>query len=94
MSVMAVASLVTFFQCVALIEFMGILRGGGDVHFVLVMDIIFMWVCAIPLGALVGLKLGWAPPAVYLVLKCDEALKIIVGSMRIWSGKWVRNLTR
>lgn len=94
MSVMGVASIVAFFQCIAIIELMGILRGGGDIHFVLVVDIIFMWLCAIPLGALCGLKLGWAPAAVFLVLKCDEMLKIIVGSIRIWSGKWVRNLTR
>lgn len=94
MSVMAVASLVAFFQCLAIIEMMGILRGGGDIHFVLVVDIIFMWVCAIPLGALCGLKLGWAPAATYLVLKSDEMLKIIVATARIWSGKWIKNLTR
>lgn len=94
MKVMAAASLVAVFQCVSIIEMMGILRGGGDIHFVLVADIFFMWVCAIPLGALCGLRLGWAPPAVYLVLKCDEMLKIIAGSARIGSGKWVKNLTR
>ena len=94
MSVMAVASLVALFQCMAIIEMMGILRGGGDIHFVLVSDVIFMWICAIPLGAFCGLKLGWAPAAVFLVLKCDEMLKILFATHRIWSGKWVRNLTR
>jgi len=94
MSVMASASLVALFQCLAIIELMGILRGGGDIHFVLFCDIIFMWTFAIPLGALCGLKLGWPPAIVFLVLKCDELLKIIVGSWRIWGGKWVKNLTR
>ncbi|MEG2073586.1 MAG: MATE family efflux transporter, partial [Angelakisella sp.] len=94
MAVMGSASLVAMFQCVAIIELMGILRGGGDIHFTLFCDIIFMWVCAIPLGALCGLVLDWPPAAVFLVLKCDELLKIIVGSFRIWGGKWVKNLTR
>lgn len=94
MGVMGVSAFVIFCQTLAIIELMGILRGGGDIHFTLVCDIIFMWVCALPLGALVGLKFGWAPPAVYLVLKCDETLKIIVGAFRIYSGKWVKNLTR
>lgn len=94
MSVMASASLVALFQCMAIVELMGILRGGGDIHFTLFCDIIFMWVCAIPLGALCGLVLGWPPAIVFLVLKCDELLKIIVGSIRIWGGKWVKNLTR
>lgn len=31
---------------------MGVLRGGGDVKFVLFMDVFFMWVVAIPLGYL------------------------------------------
>ncbi|MEG1874789.1 MAG: MATE family efflux transporter [Angelakisella sp.] len=94
MSVMGVASVVAVFQCIAIISMMGILRGGGDVHFVLVSDILFMWIFAIPLGALVGLKFGWPPAIVYLVLKSDEALKIIASVHRIWSGKWVKNLTR
>lgn len=94
MSVMAASAVVAFFQCLAIVEMMGILRGGGDIHFVLVFDIIFMWMCAIPLGAYCGLHLGWPPAVTYLVLKCDEMLKILVGSARIWSGKWVNNLTR
>lgn len=94
MSVMGAASLVAMFQCTAIIQLMGILRGGGDIHFTLFCDIIFMWVCSIPLGAFCGLYLGWPPAVVFLVLKCDEPLKTLVGGVRIWGGKWVRNLTR
>lgn len=94
LSVMTSASVIVFFQCMAFIELMGILRGGGDVRFVLVCDIIFLWLCSVPLGTVAGLYLGLPPAIVYLVLKCDEMLKLIAGTYRIFSGKWVKNLTR
>ena len=71
-----------------------ILRGGGDTRFVLICDVVFLWCFSIPLGFFTGLKLGWPAPAVYLILKGDEVLKIAAALLRIWSGKWVRNVTR
>ncbi len=94
MAVMASAALVVIFQTISITEFMGVLRGGGDNIFVLVGDIVFMWIIAIPLGAFVGLYLAWPPAIVYLVLKIDEVMKIICGTYRICSDKWVKNLTR
>ena len=94
MSVMAVSSVVVFFQTIAIIEFMGILRGGGDIHFVLIADILFMWILAIPLGAVAGLVFGLPPAIVFLILKIDEMIKIIAGTYRIYKGQWIKNLTR
>lgn len=72
----------------------GILRGGGDSRFVLLMDLIFVWGVTIPLGALAGLYLHLPMPLVYLFLKIDEPIKIIFDSWRLRGTKWMRNVTR
>ncbi len=94
MAVMGVSTFIVFCQTQAIVHMMGILRGGGDIHFVLVCDIIFLWICALPIGAFTGLYLKLAPHIVFLILKSDELLKIIFSTIRIKSGLWVKNLTR
>ena len=59
----------------------------------MIVDVLFLWITAIPLGALTGLVLGWAPPFVYLMLRSDELLKNIIGFLRLRSGKWIRDIT-
>ena len=94
MAVLGSAAIVVFCQTQAIMHMMGILRGGGDIHFVLICDIIFLWLCALPLGAIAGLYFKLPPHIVFLILKCDELLKIIFSTFRIKSGSWVKNLTR
>lgn len=73
---------------------MGILRSGGDTRFVMVTDVIFMWMISIPFGALCGLLWRLPMPVVFLFLKMDEPLKSICAFFRLASGKWIRNVTR
>jgi len=93
MDIMAVAAVVVVFQSLAVISMMGVLRGGGDAHFVLVTDVIFLWVVSLPVGAFTGLKLHWPVPVVYAVLKSDEMLKCIFSVVRIVRGKWINDVT-
>lgn len=88
------ASIIVFFHAISAITMMGPLRGGGDARFVLINDLVFMWMVAIPLGFLTGLSLHWAAPVVYLVLKSDEILKCISAVIRLNSGRWLRDITR
>ncbi len=94
MDLMIVYSVMVFFQSINFVSLMGILRGGGDTRFVLLCDVVFLWGLSIPLGFVAGLVLKWPPPLVYLVLKTDEIVKVIAAVVRIWRGKWVRNVTR
>ncbi len=94
MEIMSVAALIVMFQALTFTGLMGILRGGGDARFVLFCDVAFLWLFSIPVGFLAGLQWGFPPAAIYLILKGDEVLKLLFGLPRIWSGKWVRNLTR
>ena len=91
---MTLASVVVFFQCMSFVSLMGILRGGGDNKFVLVADVIFLWLISIPIGSFTGLVLQWPPVLVYAIFKTDELCKAVTGCLRIWQGKWVRNVTR
>ncbi|MBC5627373.1 MATE family efflux transporter [Clostridium sp. NSJ-6] len=91
---MSVTSIIVIFQSLGINLMMGVLRGGGDAKFVLINDIIFMWVVAIPLGFIAAFVLKWPVAAVFFIVKSDEIIKSIISVIRVLSGKWVRNLTR
>lgn len=90
---LAVAGLVVF-QSIALVSMMGTLRGGGDTRFVMVMDVIFVWLVAVPLGFITGLVLKWPVALVYIVLKSEDIFKTMVVLRRVPRGKWIRDVTR
>lgn len=89
----AAASFLLVLQTVSMVMMMGVLRGGGDTKFVMVADVIFMWIVAIPLGALAGLVLGAPVPVVYICLKCEDMFKTGVSIHRVIGGKWVKDVT-
>lgn len=91
---LTVSALVVFAQSYTFPTMVGILRGGGDARFVLLMDIIFVWGVTIPFGAVAGLLYGLPMPLVYLFLKCDEPIKILFSTWRLRNRKWIRNVTR
>ena len=71
----------------------GIIRGGGDVKFIMYLDTIAIAVF-IPLSALAGLVWHWPPIPVILCMNADQFLKCIPAFIRVNSYKWVRKLTR
>lgn len=92
--IMTVISFVIVFQALGVNMMMGVLRGGGDAKFVLINDIIFMWLVAIPGGFFTAFVLNLPVTIVFLVLKLDEIIKSIVSIIRVSSGKWVTDVTR
>lgn len=91
---MSVTSIIVIFQSLGINLMMGVLRGGGDAKFVLINDIIFMWIVAIPLGFVSAFVLKWPVAMVFFIVKSDEIIKSIISVVRVLNGKWVRNLTR
>lgn len=67
----------------------GVLRGGGDTRFLMVADIIFLWVVSIPLGALAGLYFRLPPFWTYLCLYSEAFIKFFVGAKRLFGKKWI-----
>ena len=89
---MHAVALVIWFQAANSILTKGTLRGGGDTKFLMVADIIFLWICSIPLGALAGLVLKWPGFWIYIMLRIDQFIKCIVCVIRLRSGKWIKKI--
>lgn len=83
---------IIIFQSTNSILTKGVLRGGGDTQFLMVADIIFLWVASIPLGALAGLV--WHLPAfwIYTFLKIDQIIKSVWCIYRLGSKKWIKKI--
>lgn len=92
-SISRVGALVVFFQSLAIVGMIGILRAGGDAKFVLICEASILWGIAVPLGALAGLVLKWPVWAVFLCLRCDEIIKVVIAVWRICGFKWLRDIT-
>ncbi|GFI14942.1 MAG: MATE family efflux transporter [Lachnospiraceae bacterium] len=70
----------------------GVLRGGGDTRFLMVADVLFLWVASIPLGYLTGVVLHLPAFWVYCFLKIDEVIKCFWCVGRFKSGKWIKKI--
>ncbi len=77
-----------------IVNIVGVLRGGGDTKLALLLDGGGMWFINIPLSVLLGLVIRAPAPFVYLSMRCDAFVKIIIELRRIRSGKWIRTVTR
>jgi len=71
----------------------GVLRGGGDVKMATLIDILPLWLVAIPITAVCGLILRLDIFWVYLVMGVEQLVKLFLGLWRMRSGKWVRDIT-
>lgn len=70
----------------------GVLRGGGDTRFSMLLEMVAVWIVGVPLaflGALVfKLPVYYVTSLVYI----EEVVKAVVGIPRIISKKWVTNV--
>jgi len=86
--------LIVIFQSVNSILTKGVLRAGGDTKFLMVGDILFLWIASVPLGALAGLVLHLPAFWVYTFLKIDQIIKCIWCYFRLRSGKWLKKIKK
>ena len=91
--ILVVCCFVQVFRSMNNVRMLGLLRGGGDSKFVMMLDIVFLWGLCIPLGILTGLILKLPIPLVYIMLRIDEPFKFIVSTIRIRGNKWIKNVT-
>ena len=68
----------------------GVLRGGGDTHFLMIADVAFLWLASVPLGYAAAFWWGMSPFWIYIFLKIDWAIKTIWCAFRLKSRKWIR----
>ena len=72
----------------------GVLRAGGDTLWTMFADLIPLWIFAIPLTYIAGLKFGLPVALVYLCSGSDELLKMPFCIQRLKSRKWINNLVK
>ena len=86
-------SFLIVFQCIGSVMTKGVLRGGGDTRFLLVADVVFLWVVSIPLGYVSGILLGLPIFITSVFLRMDDIIKSIWCVSRLNSEKWIHKVT-
>lgn len=91
-TLMILMACLTLIRSMNFTNLMGVLRAGGDVHFVLVFEAIPLWFFSVPLTIYTGLFLHWSLPVVFLISQSEEIVKCIAGLIRFFSKKWIHEL--
>jgi putative MATE family efflux protein len=93
--VMTVMSSAQWLKAANLVIVVGILRSGGDTKFSLFVDVGPMWFLGIPVALLGAFVLDLPVYLVLLmVLVADEFTKFLLGTWRVRSGRWLRNVVQ
>lgn len=87
---MLAIGLIVIFQSMNSILTKGVMRGGGDTKFLMVADILFLWIVSIPVGAIAGLVLHLPAFWIYVCLKLDQIIKAIWCIGRFRSNLWIK----
>ena len=64
----------------------------GDTRFLMIADVVFLWVVSVPLGYLAGLVWRWPPFWVFLGLRLDHVIKAVWCVFRLRGGKWIKKI--
>ena len=85
---------ILMFQSTNSIMMKGVLRGGGDTRFLMLADVLFLWVASVPLGILAGLVLHLPAFWIYFCMKIDQIIKCLWCFGRLRSRKWIKAVKR
>ena len=72
----------------------GIVMGGGNTRYPVIVETLFIWLCVLPLSALSAFVWDLPPIVTFLFLKSDQFLKCIPNAIVVNRYRWVRVLTR
>ena len=91
LKIMSVFVPVRFFGAV---QILGVLRGGGDVLYAIIVELIAVWGIGVPLSFLGATYFKYSITTVYFFVCMEEPFKMISTLPRLISGKWIRNLVK
>ncbi len=86
---LAVIAISQPFQAIGQV-FAGGLRGAGDTRFPMVISTVGIWLIRLPLGYVIGVKLGFGLPGVYAASIVDALVRAILAYARYRTGAWQR----
>lgn len=90
---MSAISIILIFQATNSIMTKGVLRGGGDTKMLMLMDNVFLWAIALPLGIIAGFVLHLDAFWIYICLKSDQIVKAVWCYFRLKSEKWIKKIS-
>ncbi|WP_157047723.1 MATE family efflux transporter [Cellulosilyticum ruminicola] len=91
---MFVMTYFTFAQSINTTLVVGVFRAGGDTKFGLILDVTTMWGGSILLGSIAAFVFKWPVTIVYILLMCDEIIKLPLTYYRYKGKKWLCHVTR
>ena len=90
---MIIQAVALIFQAQTLLMIVGTLRSGGDTVYAAMMDLIPLWLIAVPLTFL-AVSLGWPLWAVNFCVTSEEIGKFCLAFPRVLSNKWIKNVVK
>jgi Na+-driven multidrug efflux pump len=72
----------------------GVLRGGGDVKVLMIIDVATLYLIFLPMASLSGLVFGLGIAIVYSSMLVEDITKTTLLFFRVKSNKWVHDVTR
>ena len=93
-NIILVMALINWAKATNIIFLSGILKGGGDTRFIMLVDIFGVWFIGVPIGFITAFVFGLP---IYLVLNfivLEEIVKMIIAYKRFYSKKWIKDVTK
>jgi Na+-driven multidrug efflux pump len=81
------------FKTFNLMMIVGVLRGGGDTKAAMFIEIGGVWGLGVPMAYLSAVILGLPVHWVIAFIYSEEIFKAAIGFRRLYSGKWINNVT-
>lgn len=91
LKVMAIILPLRFF---GITQIIGVLRGGGDVMYAIVTELVAVWLIGVPLSFVGAVYFKLPITIVYILVCLEEPFKAIATYPRLRSGKWIKNLVK
>jgi putative MATE family efflux protein len=83
----------SMFKTFNLMMIVGVLRGGGDTKAAMFIEIGGVWGLGVPMAYLSAVILGLPVHWVIAFIYSEEVFKAAIGFRRLYSGKWINNVT-
>ncbi|MBY9005203.1 MAG: MATE family efflux transporter [Candidatus Lokiarchaeota archaeon] len=92
-SIIFVLSIAIWGKASNILFYTGILKGGGDTRFCMILDIGGMWLIGVPIAFIAAFTFNFPIHIIIALISIDEFIKMIIGYKRFLSRKWIHNLT-
>lgn len=91
-SVLRIMAVALPFRFFGITQIIGILRGGGDVLYAILVEVLGVWIFGVPLAFVAAIYFHAGIEIVYLCVCLEDVFKVSMTVPRLKSGKWIRRL--